>query len=253
MQTNYTKEELEAVEKILTNPIFIGFSKETIRVRRNLLTIAFFVVIYKLSKLKISCKNGFSFLGINFETVPSNEFLDISLFLLVLYHLIHFVWQSIDAWKECKLRVTGTNALFMKNDNKKTSSCDFTKDLRQTSLLNWWWKQRGINLTNDIIQVKKVLKKLKLKYNKNETVTSIQLEEKIKTLTEYVADLNNAVNSKRTLVSLKRFENFCELFFWSQKWRWYILEFGVPVGLALFAMSQTYQPLLIWVLNFPCL
>ena len=116
-------------------------------------------MVYKLSGLEIEI---FSFLGTTFKSgKPSKEFLDISLFLLVLYHLIHFVWQSIDAWKECKLRVTGTNALFMKNDNKKTSSCDFTKDLRQTSLLNWWWKQRGINLTNDIIQVKKVLKKLK--------------------------------------------------------------------------------------------
>ena len=41
MKVEHSDEELRGVEKILTKPVFIGFSEETIRVRRNLLTLAF--------------------------------------------------------------------------------------------------------------------------------------------------------------------------------------------------------------------
>ena len=184
-------------------------------------------VIYKLSGNHII---EFSFFGIKFDTSPDKRFLDITILCLLVYHLAHFIWQSIDALKECKLRVTGTNVLFMKNDNRKTSDCDFATYPRQSSLLNWLWKQRHANLISDITQAEKDLKDIRLKLNKNETATTIhQLEEKFNALRQYVVDLNNTVNSKRTLVSLRKFENFCEGFAWSQRWRWYILEFGLPV------------------------
>ena len=233
--------EREAVELILTKPVFIGFSEETIRVRRNLLTIAFFVVVYKLSELEI---NIFSFLGTTFkEDKPSKEFLDISLFLLVLYHLIHFGWQSIDAWKECRLRVTGTNALFMKNDIAKESTEDYAFDPRQSSLLNWLWKRTQLDsMAFDALVEEMSIRDTHLfgkhDYNRMDVLSNIYT-------------LNKAINDNRTLVSLNRFEEFYEGFAWSQILRWCILEFWTPVGLALFAMSQTYQALLIWVLNFP--
>lgn len=65
--------------------------------------------------------------------------------------------------------------------------------------------------------------------------------------------LNKAINDNRTLLSLKRFEEFCEGFAWSQISRWLVIEFGTPVCLALFAIYQTCQSYLLGWLNFPCL
>ena len=52
--------------------------------------------------------------------------------------------------------------------------------------------------------------------------------------------LNKAINDNRTLASLSAFEKFYEGFAWSQRWRWYILEFGIPVMIALFAIYLTF-------------
>jgi len=224
-QLDYTEEELKAVERILTKPVFVSFSEETLRVRRNLLSVAFIVLFYKLSRLEIS-NEGFSFLGIKFANEPSKEFLDITLLCLLIYHLIHFVWQSIDAWNECKLRFTGTNALFMKNDDNYASDYDFTDEPRQSSLA---------------------------------------VQEELLKIKEEHKSFANAVNSKRTLVSLKRFEKFCKYFSYSQILRWYILEFGLPVMIALIAICLAFCSYLLEpvaknaiidtniVLNFPCL
>jgi hypothetical protein len=240
MTNNQAEKDLKAVEEILTKPVFIGFSEETIRVRRNLLTIAFFVVIYQLSELKV---NEFSFLGAKFANAPSKEFLDITLLCLIIYHLIHFLWQSIDAYQQCRIRMTGTDALFMKNDNEKESSADSTLDPLQSSLLNWLWKRTKPTSSNFIEAINRAQE---LTFEGSQYHQIHQEVSNIKALLK-------VINDNRTLVSLIRFENFCKCFTCSQILRWYILEFGVPVGLALFAMSQTYQPLLIWVVNFLCL
>ena len=238
MKTQHTEEEFKAVELILTKPVFIGFSEETIKVRRNLLTLAFMVVVYKLSGLEIN-ENYFSFLGIKFKNAPSNEFLDITLFFLISYHLIHFVWQSWDALKECKMRVTGTNALFMRNDITKESKEDYSLDIRQSSLLNWLWKRTKIT-TDDYYTMMKENSPVSTSVfdamtegkdhllNKN-SVTDALLN---------IDTLHKAITENRTSVSLRRFENFYKCFSYSQILRWSVIEFGTPVCLALFAIYQ---------------
>lgn len=251
MKVEYTEKELRGVEEILTKPVFIGFSEETIRVRRNLLTIAFLTVFYNFSGIAIT---GFSFLGIIFSKIPDKEFLDTTIFLLLLYHLVRFVWQSWDAFQECKIRITGTNALFMKNDNDKENSYDFTTDYRQSSLLNWWWKQTRPNS----IDISQAIKDLEVIENggspyANHATSLDLLAEKFNNLKVDIEALNNMANSKRTLVSLRRFENFYKYFSYSQISRWLVVEFGLPVILAIIAMYQTCQSRLVEYLNFPCL
>jgi hypothetical protein len=245
MTNNQAEKDLKAVEKILTQPVFIGFSEETIRVRRNLLTIAFFVVVYKLSELEIDI---FSFLGTTFKNgKPSKEFLDITLLCLIIYHFAHFIWQSIDAWKECKLRVTGTNALFMKNDIAKESSEDYAFDPLQSSLLNWLWKRTKFTEDDYYEPTEDVLNAMTdEKFDLKDKGTALPpLKPNLES--DALLNINNihkAINADRNLVSLNRFEEFYEGFAWSQILRWCILEFGVPAVLALFAMYQTFP--------FPC-
>ena len=241
MKIDYIEEEQRAVEEILTKPVFIGFSEETIRVRRNLLTIAFLTVFYNFSGIAIT---GFSFLGIIFSKIPDKEFLDTTIFLLLLYHFVRFIWQSLDAFQECKIRITGTNALFMRNDNKKENSEDYTIDPRQSSLLNWLWK-RTKPANNNLIQIESKACDF-IKFAGSDAYQITQDLYNMKALME-------VLDSNRTFVSLRRFENFYKCFSYSQILRWLVLEFGLPVVLTLIAMCQTYQPCLLGHLNFPCL
>ena len=241
--------EREAVELILTKPVFIGFSEETIRVRRNLLTIAFMVVVYKLSGLEIDYAKGFSFLGIKFKSAPINEFLDITLLCLIIYHFTHFIWQSIDACKEWRLRLTGTNELFMKNDIAKESSEDYALNPLQSSLLNWLWKRTKITADDYCTTSTNVLNAMTEESNRAISLKPTLESDALLNIT----NIHKAINDSRTLVSLKRFEDFHKCFCCSQRWRWLVIEFGTPVCLALFAIYQICQSYLLGWLNFPCL
>ena len=237
MKTQYTDKELEAVEKILAKPVFVGFTEETIRVRRNLLTLAFITIFYTLSGMRIKT---FSLLGIGFYDPINEDYLGITIFCLLIYHFCHFLWQSVDAWNECRIRITGTNELYMKNNsNKENINCDFTLDTRQSSLLNWWRDQTSNIITEILVNETERTTANTIRFNDGKPHEIKQLENRLEYLIASVEAINKTINSERTIVSLRRFETFHSLFSWSQILRWYIFEFGIPFFVAIFAMSKT--------------
>jgi len=102
-------EKIKAVQKVLGEPVFIYFSDEINRIRRNLLVISSIALAYKYSGTKVT---EFMLFGVKFEHL-SPSFVDTCLFFLLLYTFIHFFWQSVDAVQEWRIRITGTRLSYI--------------------------------------------------------------------------------------------------------------------------------------------
>jgi hypothetical protein len=72
-------EKITAVQKILGEPVFIAFSDEVNRIRRNLLVITSIILTYKHSGTDIT---RFTLFGVDFEHLKPT-FVDTCLFLLL--------------------------------------------------------------------------------------------------------------------------------------------------------------------------
>ncbi|MFN7754711.1 MAG: hypothetical protein ACK5O9_02560 [Holosporales bacterium] len=129
-------EKITAVQKILGEPVFIAFSDEVNRIRRNLLVITSIILTYKHSGTDIT---RFTLFGVDFEHLKPT-FVDTCLFFLLLYAFIHFLWHSWDAVQEWRIRITGTKRLSHMT-TFGDAECDYPNDPRQSSLMQWWTRQ----------------------------------------------------------------------------------------------------------------
>ncbi len=91
-----TEEDIKKVEKQLGEPVFISFTDEVHRARRNLIILTFVTLAYKISGAKIT---SFAPLGIHFDNFQP-DFVDTAFFIFTLYSFIHFFWLSLDALQE---------------------------------------------------------------------------------------------------------------------------------------------------------
>ena len=80
---------------------FENFDENTHRVRRNLLIFSVIALFYKLSGATLTGK--FSFLGLEFDHID-HEMIDLFLFWIVAYHLIHFTWLELEHFARHKTR-----------------------------------------------------------------------------------------------------------------------------------------------------
>ncbi len=82
---------------------FENFDENTHRVRRNLLIFSVIALFYKLSGATLTGK--FSFLGLEFDHID-HEMIDLFLFWIVGYHLIHFVWLALEHYQHNIISLT---------------------------------------------------------------------------------------------------------------------------------------------------
>lgn len=83
--------------------IIEDFSESTHSARRNLLIFAIIALFYRKSEAQLS--GDLSFLGLGFK-VAKVEMIDVFLFFIVLYHLIHFVWLAAEHWKKKRSKIS---------------------------------------------------------------------------------------------------------------------------------------------------
>jgi len=127
------RDKREEVEKILGNPIFDEFPEHTLRIRRNLLIIASIASIYKLYGLSISSGGEVSLGGIKLSGL-TNVAVDQIMFVLVVYHLIHFFWNSVTHLQRWRVRVTGTKLAHVTTGKFSSDAQDYPNDPIQSSL-----------------------------------------------------------------------------------------------------------------------
>jgi hypothetical protein len=249
MAKEKSKDEIEQqVRRVLGEPAFVYFSDEVLRMRRNLIVLAFIVLAYKLSGAKV---DGFQPLGIKFSGYSANS-IDKAFFIFLLYNLIHFFWHSLDALQEWRLRITGTKLAFITTGNFASEHADYPKDPRQSTLMTWWLQEaRKIGNISEIIQrIEDSIKQLdtlaKAKDlgelpNVNNIIRSTgQLNHEMSGLTTALNETKKVIDAARIPESLRRFDSWFKIFSFSQLARWLLLEWGTPIGLSLWALYLVY-------------
>ena len=233
-ETQTDEEKEKAIEKILGEPVFISFTDETNHIRRNLLVFVFIALVYKLSKAEIDKISPF---GIDLMNIDQNV-LNIGFFCIVLYHSIHFLWQSFDALQEWRIRLTGTFNIEPKAADISPQRYNINM-IRQFSLMGWWQQQKelveeyqmglfdllkqGLNLkTNDI--------------NEKHLIDSKPYGEKFESIQENINKMRDVLHSEPIAYSLKRFDRWYRMFSYSQLARFILLEWGLPLALSAWAL-----------------
>lgn len=230
------KKKSEAKETMI-NP-FPDEMPETLgRIRRNLLIFGFICVSYKASGAKLGSSG--SLFGLNYESLEPTA-LELGLLILVIYHLIHFVWTGWEELSKWRLRLTGLQDI--KREWEPEDSYPIWDN--QYTLYSWW-------------SIEAKLMKQKYSWFQEVQQTFEECKNELENLIlnpqpknfDYVATklgtlegaMGHQFESKapqeidRNYIDkrLKRFDNW----FWSCQWsyiaRWIGLEFLLPILLAL--------------------
>lgn len=126
---------VDAVNKILGEPIDSGFSETAMRVRRNLLVFSFISIFLVIGKVQIDPQStifGLKFIGL------SDSMLKNGLLLATLYLYVHFLWYTIDSFIGWRVRVTGTKLAFLTGAKYTSEHGDYPNDPQQSTLYSWW-------------------------------------------------------------------------------------------------------------------
>lgn len=238
---------VEAVEKVLGEPAFSEFPENAWKVRTNLILAAVISISVVFGDLHIEPDSqilGLKFKGLT-DTVLTN-----GLIAVVAYLLIHFLWVSIDALLEWRLRVTGTKVAFVTTGRFSSEHGDYPSDPRQSTLYNWWKSEAGRvgNLAKNASEISQKLNEwestLKAKFSEgadamnivNATTQLASTREQLARLGREVKEASDAINAARISASLKRFDRWYGLFLRSQNLRWLLVDFLTPVLAGTYAL-----------------
>jgi len=244
-------EELEKVEKILGKPIFISFTEDSLKMRRNLLIVGSVSLVYKINCLVIS--KDATFLGIKFEKL-NNAIVDQALFWLLIYLLIHFVWNGISQLQEWRNRITGTLLAHQTGASWASKEGDYPDDPRQSSLYTWWNSQAkrignigkfASDIKSNLDNIEDEIKKLPESIDKDNLLSTfskqmMDINSQIVTLSGRVETVNQTLASARIPASLKRYDRWFSLFQWNQIIKWIVIEFGAPVVIGILSLVLLY-------------
>lgn len=190
------------VEKYST---FENFDENTHRVRRNLLIFSVIALFYKLSGATLGRKS--SFFGLMFENV-NPLWIDLFLLLIVIYHLIHFLWLAYEHFQHNIISLTRVGDKY----HRDTVATGIT--LKDNSWnLYWWWNENIQQKIEIMLQQKTYQQNLSNESEKSET----KLNELLLTY-----------DTKQVFESLKKFDKYYKNYSLTNKLRWGIIEFGIP-------------------------
>ncbi len=246
----YSKDTLEAVEKVLGEPAFLELTENAWKIRTNLIFASTISIAVVFGSLHIEPDS--QIIGLKFKGL-SDAILTNGLIALVVYLLVHFLWASADALLEWRLRVTGTRVTFVTTARFASEHGDYPSDPRQSTLYNWWKDEaRKIgNVAPHLLEMEERLGQLesemKTQSSEGASATNItnairligELREQLAKVSHELKATSASIEATRIPSSLKRFDTWFGLFLRSQNLRWLLIEFLTPVlvgGYALFLL-----------------
>jgi hypothetical protein len=150
---------------------------------------------------------------------------------------------------EWRLRLTGTKVAFITGATWLGEHGDYPSDPRQSTLYNWWKihantignlegkaKELDVQINNCLSELKNQKKEGE---NPNwETVrkTTAEFPSNVNSLINAIKEVDKAINAARIPISLERFDKWFLYFLRSQNMRWFVIEFGLPILLGIFAI-----------------
>jgi hypothetical protein len=246
------EETIKAVEKVLKEPVAAEFSEQAWKIRMNLTLTSAIAVVMCLANLRITADS--SILGLKFSGL-SDGVIRVTLFAIVAYLLVHFVWVAWDAFFEWRLRITGTRVAFQTSSFFAPDHIDSPSDPRQSTLYNWWADQQASigNVGQRVGELEATCKRWESDLQKLcekpenihaptlQNMTSVihviaEARERAAKIIGNVESNTKAITDARIPVSLKRFDDWMHLFQRSQNLRWFVIEFSAPIAFAFYAL-----------------
>ncbi len=240
------KKRIAAVQKVLGEPVFCEFDTKTQKIRTTLFLLSVITIAYVLGGLEV--EKGSSFLGLKFAGLNDGLFRNL-LLGAVAYLAMHFIWCAIDSLLEWRLRITGTKVAYVTTGTFASEHADYPNDPRQSTLYNWWKKKSqsvsGINkkfedIATTFEDVNREIEKAKEEgetLNISVLIQSLShIRGEIANLRSKVEDVNKTLEAERVPASLDRFDTWFKYFLKSQNTRWLLIEFLLPISLALWAI-----------------
>lgn len=212
--------EMNEVEKVLKEPVFLGHDTNAKVVRAQLFLVSAMTVTYISMGLEISADS--SFLGLKFNNLNEGH-IQAGLLVILIYQIIHFVWLSWDALFEWRLRITGTKTVFSTGMKFGSGEADFPDDPRQSTLYNFYYSNMLPNITKE--------------FNKLKEAANTPDDKSFRETQSQLNLVHKQLNSRRLKVSINRFDNWYKYFLISQNLRWLVIEFGFPIILAASAIT----------------
>jgi hypothetical protein len=240
-------EKINAVGKLLGEPVAPELSPVGLKVRNHLFIVCVISITVVLANLRISPES--TFLGLKFTGVD-DSILRYGLLILLGYFTFHFSWIAFDSFLEWRLRITGTRVTFVTTGLLSDEKMDYPNDPRQSTLYNWWKYQANQigNLSREITKTKEIVETLqsdlKERYTTGADAMNIvnactRLSEVLPTLQQVqnaITSATETIGSDRIPTSLKRFDNWFELFIRSQNLRWLVIDILLPISLSGYAL-----------------
>ncbi|AZR83007.1 hypothetical protein [Thiomicrospira sp. S5] len=210
----------ERLKELLSHPVFLMHDTNTKVIRAQLFFLSVVSIILVCSQIKIG--EGSSILGIKLKGLTS-EHIYILLLLLLVYQLVHFVWASSESFMEWRLRQTALDTGGLGRGGLEIKERDISGEVRQTTIY-------AFLLNSTQYSLKRLQDNINVLTEENAEKTYKEIENEVK-------NLEDSINHKRLDEAMWRFDNWFLMFCKFQNWRWLILEFSLPVILAVSGIS----------------
>lgn len=225
---------MDKFDSVLLKPNIDPMDSNTQRIRRNLIVTS--VIGYFFSFGSTGINSNSSFGGVKFDGLDTNSIRFLILFGLLNF-IIHFIWATLDHFKENKYRLTGIAIPMISFSTSATSRHQLepnTNDAKQSSIYSWWRNHRNL-----LEEYKKLLSS-----TEDSTKEINSIKRRIEDLENYFPYINE---------SLKRFD----LGFWeyqrSQLLRWIILDIGFPLIIGIISLILMLVQLLPLIIEWLCI
>jgi hypothetical protein len=199
--------KLQEIDTLMGKPVFIGYDTKTQIVRTQLFLFSTIAIVFGAYDFQIVSET--SFLGVKFKGLSTDVFNAVMTTALG-YLMVHFVWLSIEAFQEWRIRLTGSTQVYSSGSSYGSGYEDYTDNPRQSTLYNFvrshFVKNRkdGFSkntLSNRIAWLEGELLKIpETERPKDWSSTQQQIKE-----------LQNILTDGRLVVSIKRFDRWLPL------------------------------------------
>lgn len=201
---------MDNFKKVLLKPNIEPLDSNSQRIRRNLVVTSVVAFFLSIGSSGIDPKNS-SFVGIKFNEVRV-EIIQIMIVLALIYFFIHFLWASLDHFKENKLRLTGIVMPMIRGNSFDPN----THEESQSTMHSWWTSE--MDLTKEYRKLLTDMKKHAIKDQQESVIGLMTLRmDELEGKSAYIYE------------ALKSYETS----FWyhqrSQLLRWIILDFSIPL------------------------
>lgn len=206
----------EKLEKLMNHPVFLGYDGSAKLIRGQLFFLA--VAVIFIITLEIEIAEGSAILGVRLSGLTTERVLIIS-FVLLVYQTMHFIWVSWEAFAEWRIRQTALSTASWGGAGLTITSTDHAQKVRQTTLYAYLW---------DILEPD--LCRLRVSADGQE------VDGYVKQVKKAADDIKRVLDAEQVRDALWRFDNWMKMFFKVQNYRWFFLEFMLPLMLAVTAI-----------------